>query len=179
MTMRATLYPELAERTEGLGRRGQVLAGIWAGKGTKEIAAELGVSPRTVEYHRERLYRIFGVHDLVSLCRRAIAVGLIDVKSGVLSPTEKGRRKAASRKRRAKRTMPEAMPEAMPDALPTHMRSGAERDESAGAASASFERICKFPSNLKGPMPEAMPEAMPHACQSESESESESDKRQV
>ena len=79
--MRATLYPELAEKLEGLGRRGEVLAGIWAGKGTKEIAADMGLSPKTVEYHRAQLYRLFGVSDLVSLCRRAIAVGLIDPKA--------------------------------------------------------------------------------------------------
>jgi len=88
--MRATLYPE---QIEGLGRRGQVLAGIWAGKATKEIAADLGLSPKTVEYHRARLYRVFGVNDLVSLCRRAMAAGLIDPKA------EEG---------------------GMPDALPTH-----------------------------------------------------------
>ena len=75
--MRAALYPKLAEKLKGLGRRGQVLAGIWAGKGTKEIAAELGLSPKTVEYHRARLYRVFGVNDPVSLCRRAMVVGLI------------------------------------------------------------------------------------------------------
>jgi DNA-binding CsgD family transcriptional regulator len=81
--MRATLYPELVEKIDGLGRRGQVLAGIWAGKGTKEIAADMGISPKTVEYHRAQLYRVFGVNDLVSLCRRAIAVGLIDPKAGM------------------------------------------------------------------------------------------------
>ena len=90
--MRATLYPELVERTEGLGRRGQVLSGIWAGRGTKEIAADLGISPKTVEYHRARLYRVFGVNDLVSLCRRAIVVGLIDPKAETGNPKE--RRKA-------------------------------------------------------------------------------------
>ena len=90
--MRAALYPELAERAERLGRRGQVLAGIWAGKGTKEIAADLGISPKTVEYHRARLYRVFGVNDLVSLCRRAIVVGLIDPKAETGNPKE--RRKA-------------------------------------------------------------------------------------
>jgi len=79
--MRATLYPELAEKIEGLGRRGQVLAGIWAGKGTKEIAADMGISPKTVEYHRAQLYRVFGVNDLVSLCRRAMAVGILDPQS--------------------------------------------------------------------------------------------------
>ena len=77
--MRATLYPELAEKLEGLGRRGQVLAGIWAGKSTKEIGAELGISPKTVEYHRAKLYQLFGVQDPVSLCRRAMEVGLIEL----------------------------------------------------------------------------------------------------
>jgi DNA-binding CsgD family transcriptional regulator len=96
--MRATLHPELVEKIEGLGRRGQVLAGIWAGKGTKEIAAELGISPKTVEYHRERLYRLFGVNDLVSLCRRAIEEELIDPR-----PEGRGLKEG---------TMPEAMPHA-------------------------------------------------------------------
>ena len=114
--MRATLYPELVEKTEGLGRRGQVLAGIWAGKGTKEIGAELGLSPKTVEYHRAQLYRVFGVNDLVSLCRRAIAVGLINPKAELRSPADEGPRKAASRKRLAEGRMPEAMP----DAAATH-----------------------------------------------------------
>jgi DNA-binding CsgD family transcriptional regulator len=123
MSMRATLYPELAERTKGLGRRGQVLAGIWAGKGTKEIGAELGLSPKTVEYHRAQLYRVFGVSDLVSLCRRAIAVGLINPKGELGSPTEEGRRKGTSRKRRAKETMPEAMRHAC------HSESESESDK--------------------------------------------------
>ena len=78
--MRDPLYPELAEKLKDLGRRGEVLAGIWAGKGTKEIAADMRLSPKTVEYHRASLYREFGVSDLVSLCRRAIAVGLINPK---------------------------------------------------------------------------------------------------
>jgi DNA-binding NarL/FixJ family response regulator len=60
-----------------LGRRGQVLELMWEGKGAKEIAAELGVSPKTVEYHRARLYKAFRVNNPVSLCRRALAEGLI------------------------------------------------------------------------------------------------------
>jgi len=52
---------------------------MWDGKGTKEIGAELGISPKTVEFHRANLYRLFGVQDPVSLCRRAIAAGLIRV----------------------------------------------------------------------------------------------------
>ncbi len=88
--MRATLYPELVEKIEGLGRRGEVLAGIWAGKGTKQIAADLGLSPKTVEYDRAQLYRVFGVNDLVSLCRRAIAVGLVNPKCDCRRPKAAG-----------------------------------------------------------------------------------------
>jgi DNA-binding CsgD family transcriptional regulator len=73
------LYPVATRRLQALGRRGQVLQGMWDGKGTKEIAAELGISPKTVEYHRAKLYRVFGVSDLVSLCRRAL-VGVLRVE---------------------------------------------------------------------------------------------------
>lgn len=72
----------LAMLKQGPRRREEVLLGIWAGKATKEIAADLRISPKTVEYHRARLYRVFGVGDLVSLCRRAIAVGLIKPEVG-------------------------------------------------------------------------------------------------
>jgi DNA-binding NarL/FixJ family response regulator len=73
----AILYPELAKKVSCVGRREEVLRYIWAGMGTKEIGAELGISPKTVEYHRAQLYRVFGVQDPVSLCRRAIEAGLI------------------------------------------------------------------------------------------------------
>jgi DNA-binding CsgD family transcriptional regulator len=106
------LYPELADKIESLGRRGQVLAGIWAGKGTKQIAADLGLSPKTVEYHRARLYRVFGVNDPVSLCRRAIAVGLINPKSEF---SKEG-----------------TMPEAMPHACHSESESESESDKKTG-----------------------------------------------
>jgi len=61
----------------GLGRRGEVLRGIWAGKSVKEIGAELGISAKTVEYHRAKLFGVFGVHDPISLCRRALLLGVI------------------------------------------------------------------------------------------------------
>ncbi len=77
-TAKLRLYPEVIAR---LGRRGQVLEGMWAGKGMKEIGADLGISSKTVEYHRAKLYQLFGVHDPVSLCRRAIAVGVIAVEA--------------------------------------------------------------------------------------------------
>ena len=74
------LYPAAAKGLACLGRRGQVLEAMWAGKCTKEIAAELGISPKTVEFHRENLYRLFGVHDPVSLCRRGLEMELIHVE---------------------------------------------------------------------------------------------------
>ncbi len=71
------LYPAVAKQVERLGRRGQVLEAMWAGKCTKEIAADLGLSPKTVEYHRAQLYRLFAVYNPVSLCRRGLAVGAL------------------------------------------------------------------------------------------------------
>jgi DNA-binding NarL/FixJ family response regulator len=71
---RQALYPAMAARPL---RREQVLLAMWEGKGTKEIGAELGISPKTVEYHRAELYRVFGVRDAISLCRRAMMLGFI------------------------------------------------------------------------------------------------------
>lgn len=62
---------------ESVHRRMQVLRGIWDGKGVKEIGADLGISPKTVEWHRQNLYRLFGVSDSISLCKRAIKRGLL------------------------------------------------------------------------------------------------------
>src|ERR1035441_444869 len=74
--VRMTLYAGLVKK--GAGRREEVLRGIWAGKGLKEIAADLGISAKTVEYYKDQLYRFFEVRDLVSLCRRAIEKGFIE-----------------------------------------------------------------------------------------------------
>ncbi len=84
MALDPRLCPVLTERVSRLGRRGQVLAAMWAGKATKEIAAELGISAKTVEYHRAQLYRLFGVNDPVSLCRRAMKLGLIEPDAPVV-----------------------------------------------------------------------------------------------
>ena len=75
--MNAILYPSLATNLSVPSRREQVLKAMWEGKGMKEIAAELGLSPKTVEYHRANLYRVFQARDPVSLCRKAIAAGVI------------------------------------------------------------------------------------------------------
>ncbi len=71
------LYPGVAKQIARLGQRGRVLEAMWAGRCTKEIAADLGLSPKTVEYHRAELYRLFGVDNPVSLCRRGLAIGAL------------------------------------------------------------------------------------------------------
>lgn len=54
-----------------------VLRHILAGKSNKETARILNRSERTVENHRSRLMRKLGVDNVVDLCKRAQAMGLI------------------------------------------------------------------------------------------------------
>jgi DNA-binding CsgD family transcriptional regulator len=58
-------------------RQREVLQLLAAGHNTKQIAAELKISSKTVEYHRLRLMRTLGVHDLAGLVRFAVRVGLV------------------------------------------------------------------------------------------------------
>lgn len=51
------------------GRERQVLEGIARGLTNKEIAAELVISPRTVEAHRESLMRKLGIRTVAGLTR--------------------------------------------------------------------------------------------------------------
>ena len=51
-----------------------VLEGLKAGKPSKVIAAELGVSPRTVDVHRFRLMHQLGAQSLPDLFRRILLV---------------------------------------------------------------------------------------------------------
>ena len=55
-------------------RQRAVLAGLAAGKPSKIIADELGVSPRTVDVHRFRLMHQLGADSLPELFRRLILV---------------------------------------------------------------------------------------------------------
>jgi two-component system, NarL family, nitrate/nitrite response regulator NarL len=49
-----------------------------AGLTTREVAANLGISPKTVETHRVRIYEKLGCKSTVDLARIAVRAGLLD-----------------------------------------------------------------------------------------------------
>src|SRR3954467_7680368 len=59
------------------GREREVLLGIARGGTNKEIAAELGISHRTVESHRESLMRKLQLRTVAELTRFALSTGLV------------------------------------------------------------------------------------------------------
>ena len=75
-----------ARRREALERltprERQVLACLVAGKPNKIIAAELGISPRTVEVHRARVLEKLGARSLPELVRIALEAGFDEAGSG-------------------------------------------------------------------------------------------------
>ena len=66
---------EVAELTS---RELEVLQLVAEGKTNKETAAELGISIKTVEKHREHLSAKLDIHDIAGLTRYAIAAGVIE-----------------------------------------------------------------------------------------------------
>lgn len=58
-------------------RQREVLELIAIGENTKQIADSLNISPKTVEYHRKKLMDGLDIHDVPSLVRFALRVGLI------------------------------------------------------------------------------------------------------
>lgn len=58
------------------GRQLEVLRAIASGLSNKEIARELAISPKTVEFHRGQLMQRLGLHDVASLTRYAVRAGL-------------------------------------------------------------------------------------------------------
>ena len=61
-------------------REQQLLQSIVEGRSTKEIASDLKISVRTVEFHRYNLMRKLQVNDIPSLVRHAIVKQLVTVK---------------------------------------------------------------------------------------------------
>jgi len=67
------------KRSAGLSaREAEVLQLIAEGKANKETAAELNISIKTVEKHRQHLMEKLNIHDTAGLTRYAIASGIIE-----------------------------------------------------------------------------------------------------
>jgi len=62
-------------------RQRQVLQLLAAGLSTREIAAQLSVSIKTVETHRSQLMLRLGIHDVAGLVRYAVQVGVVSTSS--------------------------------------------------------------------------------------------------
>jgi FixJ family two-component response regulator len=60
------------------GREREVLLGVARGRTNKEIAAELGISHRTVETHRESLMRKLQIRTVAELTRFALGAGIME-----------------------------------------------------------------------------------------------------
>lgn len=58
-------------------RQAEVLRRVASGMTTKEIARELGISPKTVEFHRSQLMEKLGVRDVTGLTRYAVHHGVL------------------------------------------------------------------------------------------------------
>jgi len=66
-------------RAAGLtSREVEVLQLVAEGKANKQTAAELGISIKTVEKHRQHLMPKLGLHDTAGLTRYAISAGVIE-----------------------------------------------------------------------------------------------------
>ena len=59
-------------------RERQVLRLLAAGRSTREAAAQLTISPKTIETHRVRIYKKLGCKSAVELTRIAVRSGLIE-----------------------------------------------------------------------------------------------------
>jgi DNA-binding NarL/FixJ family response regulator len=68
-------------------REAELLQLIAEGQLNKQIAAELGISSKTVEKHRQHLMEKLNIHDVAGLTRYAIATGIIE--NSIQSPIVK------------------------------------------------------------------------------------------
>lgn len=59
-------------------REEEVLQLVAEGAPNKQIAAELGISAKTVDKHRQHLMEKLGIHDTAGLTRYAISSGTIE-----------------------------------------------------------------------------------------------------
>jgi DNA-binding NarL/FixJ family response regulator len=68
-------------------REAEVLQLIAEGRANKQIAAELGISIKTVEKHRQQVMNKLGIHDIAGLTRHAISKGMVEASLGFGSKT--------------------------------------------------------------------------------------------
>lgn len=79
-----------AQQTPRLApREREVLQGITRGLSTKEISAQLFLSPKTVEVYRGRLMRKFNVTKGTELIHHAVASGIVPMTPSSTSPAAK------------------------------------------------------------------------------------------
>ena len=64
-------------------REREILQLVAESHSTKEIAVKLGISIKTVDNHRTNLMRKLNLHDVASLTRYALEIGLIEPKKTV------------------------------------------------------------------------------------------------
>ena len=64
-------------------RETEVLQLIAEGLANKETAAQLGISIKTVEKHRQHLMNKLGIHDVAGLTRYAISAGIIEASKSI------------------------------------------------------------------------------------------------
>jgi len=78
---RKPAVPEKSKKSNRLSSREiEVLQLIAEGKPNKQVAAELGVSFKTVDKHRQNLMSKLNIHDIAGLTRYAINEGVIESK---------------------------------------------------------------------------------------------------
>ena len=70
---------EATAKQELSSREKEVLQLLSEGSTTKGIAAELGVSPKTVESHRKQVMKKLGLHSIAELTKYAIREGLTPI----------------------------------------------------------------------------------------------------
>jgi DNA-binding NarL/FixJ family response regulator len=64
-------------------REREILQLVAESHSTKDIAAKLGISLKTVDNHRTNLMRKLNLHDIASLTRHALDVGLIQPRNNL------------------------------------------------------------------------------------------------
>jgi DNA-binding NarL/FixJ family response regulator len=77
---------QAAARKRLTSREAEVLQLVAEGKANKQTAAELGISIKTVEKHRQSLMTKLDIHDVAGLTRYAIAIGSIEGRDRSVMP---------------------------------------------------------------------------------------------